>query len=71
MGVEHAQSSDTTYLYLVNIGEVDHGFEVKEGVVWQWGEGGAYSGVPTQALLGGSLAGMTYHQKEANMSCNH
>ena len=51
MGVEHAQSSGTTYLYLVNIGEVDHGFEVKEGVVWQWGEEGAYFGVPVQTLL--------------------
>ena len=48
----HTQGLDTTYLYLVNIGEVGHGLEVKEGVVWQWREGGAYFGVPTQTFLG-------------------
>ena len=51
MEVEHAQISGTTNLYLVNIGVVGHGPEVKEGVVWQWGEGKAYSGVPAQTLL--------------------
>ena len=33
MGVEHAQDSGTTNLYPANIGAVDHGSEVKEGVV--------------------------------------
>ena len=42
----HTQGSDTTYLYPANTGEVSHGLEVREGVVWQWGEGGAYFGVP-------------------------
>ena len=31
---------------------VGHGLEVREGMVWRWGEGKTYSGVPTQALLG-------------------
>ena len=51
MEVEHAQISGTTNLYLVNIGVVGHGLEVREGVVWQWGEGKAYSGVPAHILL--------------------
>ena len=46
------QGSGTTYLYPTNIGEVGHGLEVWEGVVWRWGEGGAYFGVPAQALSG-------------------
>ena len=29
-----------------------HGSKVREGMVWQWGEGKTYSGVPAQALLG-------------------
>ena len=29
-----------------------HGSEVREGMVWQWGEGKVYSGVPAQILLG-------------------
>ena len=40
------QGSDTTYLYPANTGEVSHELEVREGVVWQWGEGGAYFGLP-------------------------
>ena len=35
MEVEHAQGSDTTYLYLANIGEVGHGSKVREGAVWR------------------------------------
>ena len=46
------QGSDTVYLYLANTGEVGHGSEVREGVVWRWGEGGAYFRVPAQVLLG-------------------
>ena len=46
------QGLDTTYLYPTKTGEVGHGSEVKDGVVWRWGEEGAYFGVPTQALLG-------------------
>ena len=44
--------SDTTYLYPANIGKVGHGSKVREGVVWWWGEGGAYFRVPTKTLLG-------------------
>ena len=29
-----------------------HGSEVREGMVWRWGEGKAYSRVPAQILLG-------------------
>ena len=64
----HTQGSSTTYLYPANTGEVGHGLEVREGVVWQRREGEAYSGVPTQSLWGECPAGMTYHPKEANMS---
>ena len=64
----HTQGLSTTYLYPANIRKVGHGLEVREGVVWQWGEGEAYSGVPTQSLWGKCPAGMTYHPKEANMS---
>ena len=46
------QGSDTVYLYPANTGEVGHRLEVREGVVWQWGEGGAYFRVPAQVLLG-------------------
>ena len=46
------QGLGTTYLYPTNTGEVSHGSEVREGVVWWWGEEGAYFGVPAQALLG-------------------
>jgi len=46
------QSSGITYLYLANTGEVGHGSVAKESLVWRWGEGGAYFGVPAQALLG-------------------
>ena len=46
------QDSDTTYLYSTNTKKVSHGSEVWKGVVWQWGEGGAYFGVSAQALLG-------------------
>ena len=48
----YTQGSSTTYLYPVNTGEVGHGLELREGVVWRWGEGGAYFGVSAQALLG-------------------
>ena len=48
----YTQGSDTIYLYPVNTEEVGHGSEVREGVVWRWGEGGAYFRVPAQVLLG-------------------
>ena len=51
MGVKYAQGSGTTYLYPANTEEVGHRSEVREGVVWQWGETGAYFGVPVQTLL--------------------
>ena len=34
------QDLGTTYLYPANTGEVGYGSEVREGVVWWWGEGG-------------------------------
>ena len=40
------QDLGTTYLYLANTGKVGHGLEVKKGMVWWWGEEGAYFGVP-------------------------
>ena len=29
-----------------------HGSEVRESIIWRWGEGKAYSGVPAHILLG-------------------
>ena len=52
MGVEHTQGSSTTHLYPANTGAVGHRLEVKEGIVWRWGKGEVYYGIPTQALLG-------------------
>ena len=46
------QGLSITYLYPANIGEVGRGSEVREGVVWRWGEGGAYFWVLAQTLLG-------------------
>ena len=46
------QGSGTTYLYSANTREVDHRSEVRRVVVWLWGEGGAYCGVPSQTFLG-------------------
>ena len=50
--MEHAQGPGTTNLYLANTGVVGHGSEVREGMVWRWGEGKAYSRVLAQILLG-------------------
>ena len=33
------QGPDTTNLYLTNTGVVGYRAKVKEGMVWQWGEG--------------------------------
>ena len=41
-----AQGPCTTNLYPANTGVVGHGSEVREGMVWRWGEGKVYSGVP-------------------------
>ena len=41
MELEYAEGSGTTHLYPANTGGVGHGLEVKEGMVWQWGEGGS------------------------------
>ena len=46
------QDSGTIYLYPTKTKDVGHGLAVKEGVVLQWGEEGAYFRVPNQALLG-------------------
>ena len=51
MEVEHAQGLNTTNLYLTNTRVVGHELEVREGMVWWWGEGKTYSRVPTQILL--------------------
>ena len=51
MEVEHAQGPSTTNLYLANTGVVGHGSEVREGMVWRWGEGGAYFGILALTLL--------------------
>ena len=37
--VEHTQSLDTISLFPANIVVVDHGLEVRKGMVWWWGEG--------------------------------
>ena len=50
--MEHAQGPGATNLYLANTGVVGHGSEVREGMVWRWGEGKAYSRVLAQILLG-------------------
>ena len=50
--MEHIQSSGTTNLYPTNTRVVAHGSKVREDMVWQWGEGGAYSRALTQTLLG-------------------
>ena len=50
--VEYAQGLSITNLYPANTGVVGHGSKVRKGVVWWWGEGKAYSGVPIQILLG-------------------
>lgn len=52
MAVEHTQGSGTTNLYPANTGVVSHGSGVKEGMVWQWEKGKAYSRIPAQSLLG-------------------
>ena len=41
MGVEHAQGLGTTHLYPANIGMVGYEPEVRDGMVWWWGEGGS------------------------------
>ena len=49
------QDSGTIYLYPTKTKDVGHGLAVKESVVLQWGEEGAYFRVPNQALLGWHL----------------
>ena len=72
MEVEHAQGLGITYLYLANTGEVGHKFEVREGVVWQWGEGGEpILGFLFKLFWGKCPTRMTYHPKKANMRWNH
>ena len=46
------QDSSSIYLYPTKTREMGHESTVREVVVLQWGEEGAYFGVPTQALLG-------------------
>ena len=46
------QGPDATSLYPANTGVVGCGLEVREDMVWQRGEGTAYSGVHAHILLG-------------------
>ena len=69
--VEHAQDSSTTNLYPANIGVVGHGLEVREGMVWRYGEGKAYSRVPVQTLLGEMSCWDDIPPKRGRMSWNH
>ena len=48
MEVEHPQGSGTTHLYPTNTGVVGHNLEIREGIVWWWGEG--------ESLLWGSYS---------------
>jgi len=50
--LEHAQGLGTTNLDPANTRVVGHGLKVRVGMVWWWEEGGAYSRVPAQTLLG-------------------
>ena len=60
-----------TNLYPTNTRVVDHGSEVREGMVWQWGEMRAYSRVPTQILLGVISCWDDILPKKSKMSWNH
>ena len=51
MEVKHAQGLGTTKLYPTNTGMMGHESEVREGMVWRWGEGKTYSRVLAQILL--------------------
>ena len=64
MEVEHMSSLGTTNLNPANTRVVGHGSEARKGMVWRWGEGEAYSGVPAQTLLGEMSYWVTYHPKE-------
>ena len=66
MGVEHAQGSDTTHLYLANTRAVGHGSEVREGMVWRRGK--SIMGFSLKLFWGKCPAGITYHPKEGKMS---
>ena len=46
------QDLDTTSLYPTNTGVVGYRLELRRGMVWRWGEGKAYFGVPAQILFG-------------------
>ena len=51
MRVKHTQELGSTNLYPAITRVVGHGSKVREGMVWQWEKGKAYSEVPAQALL--------------------
>ena len=38
MGVEHTHDLGITHLYPATTSTVDHRLEVRQGMVWQWGE---------------------------------
>ena len=61
MEVEHAQGVGTTPLYLTNMGVVGHWSEIREGMVWWWGEGGSL-------FWEKCFTRMTYHPKEGKMN---
>ena len=69
--MEHTQGSGTTNLYPADTRVVGHGLEVRESMVWRWGEGDLILGFLLKLFWGKCLARMTYHPKEAKMSWNH
>ena len=62
------QGLSFTYLYFANTGEVGHGSEVREGVVWRWGEGEPILGFLLKLFWVKCPAVMTSHPKVVNMS---
>ena len=44
-----------THLYLANTGMVGHGLEVREGMVWWWGEGGSLLWDSCSSSFGGDI----------------
>ena len=69
IGVEHAQGSDTTHLYLAATGTVGHKSEIREGMIWRWGDGKSLFWDSSSKLFWRKCpVGMTYHLKEEKMS---
>ena len=70
--VEHAQGSCTTYLYPANTGVVGHRSEVRNGIVWRWGEEGSlFWGFCLHSFGENVLLEWHTTQKKGKMSWNH